>query len=524
MTFTELWGDVSTHLQDNFKIDPVLYVGLEKEHLKGSAIEKSPFYHVNDARLAKTLEGFQKAPLDATILTQFSEQQSIFYEMTSRFVLGKEAGTFEQRRRYYWEMLRIWTGIFNTLQPDLVINSSLPHRNFDYVVANICQQRDIPFIGLENTSIPDTIYVRDSIPNMSRVFAPSAHKSIELPELSQHTKDYLESVANPADDYRPRYDSLTGLFSSSRKVSFKQNIFNLFPQSIQILALGLKILLKGEINKKIGTRFKFMDTDTLSKHVAYEVSLLDYLILSFKANKKVNRAERWYKINIEEVDYNKPYIYFPANFQPERSTVPDVGYFYDFPLILSMLDRKIPKDWQIIYKEHPRIFHKPTNNDNPRDIDFYLRVKESCPRIKFVTPKEDSKKLIKNCTAVACTQSTSGWEALARGKPAMVFGDCWYSLAKGAFKIKSLKNLEDAIEFIQKNITVEKQDIIDYLKIVEHNCSNLAYYFKDNVAERASMVNNTVREFTPEERQERTKLSKKIASFLATYLQKNNVL
>ena len=84
-------------------------------------------------------------------------------------------------------------------------------------------------------------------------------------------------------------------------------------------------------------------------------------------------AKRWYLRNIEKPALDKPYIFFPANFQPERSTVPDAGLFYDFAVILQMLD-KPPKI--VSSSEHPRTFLEPVARDNPRDIDFIFELKK----------------------------------------------------------------------------------------------------------------------------------------------------
>jgi hypothetical protein len=206
---------------------------------------------------------------------------------------------------------------------------------------------------------------------------------------------------------------------------------------------------------------------------------------------------------------------------PERSTVPDSGYFYDYSLIFAMLERAIPSDWQILYKEHPRSFRKPIAAENPRDVDFLLRIREACPRLIFVDQQTDSKKLIKEAKIVATASGTSGWESVARGVPALLFGERWYGSCKGIHCIYSLADLKQAVAVIKQNPTVPPEDVVDFLKRVESVSEDMAYYYKDNIEER-SRYSGTIdtRSFTPEELEYRKMFIQKMAEFFSSNIER----
>jgi hypothetical protein len=525
MTFTPLWSSVVEDLKMKHHIEPALYTGLKPA--AESSLDSVPFYDVNDARMAirpSCISGFTPAVLDPEILGYYAERQAVIMEMISRFSLGKKAGSFAQRRHYLWEMIRIWEGLFAQFKPSVVIAGSMPHRVFDYVIYLICERQNIPFVALEATSVPHLFYACTSIHDQSGIFAASRFKIQPDQPLMKETQEFFDYVRKAEEGYKPYNLSLSGLFSSykakndpakERKARFKK-----LPQLLQIMIALARMLVKGTYNTEVRTRFAFTPEGVFSPAPARPVREIDNLLQTLKASIAVGLAEKWYKRNTSTYDAQKPYVYFPANFMPERSTVPDSGYFFDYTLIFSMLERAIPADWQILYKEHPRSFHKPIAADNPRDVDFFLKLKVACPRLIFLDQQEDSKALIRNAALVATASGTSGWEALARGKPAFLFGERWYGSCEGVYPIYSLDELNQAVASIQKTPIVPESNVIDFLKRVESVSENMAYYYKDNIEERAHLSDGYARAFSEEERAYREHFITRMSSFLNDNIQK----
>lgn len=526
MTFTDLWGQVANALSEKHKINPALYVGLPLSENHNSVLNKTLFYDVEDARLAVFPQNFgriKKKPIDVNLLRTFAKNQAISYEMVSRYSLGKKDGSFEQRRKYLWELYRIWEGIFDELKPDVVISGSMPHRVFDDIIYVICKKKNIPFLSLDITSIKHLTYVSSSKFNKSEIFKIAQSKGKNSKRISNETMEYYKFVRDAPKNYQPFNISSNGRFVSKTQATENNGKINSLlkklPQPFRLLVIFLKQLIMGKLTDSAATVFTFQDLSKTSRPNAIKTNNLSILILTMKAWINVWQAKRWYLRNIEQPALDKPYIFFPANFQPERSTVPDAGLFYDFAVILQMLDKTLPKDCQLYFKEHPRTFLEPVARDNPRDIDFYLRIKEMCPRVKFINWDFDSNILIKNSTAVAMANGTTGWEAIARGKPVLTFGEYWYVHAKGVFQIASLQDLICAIDKIQSSPDVPCQDVVDYLRAVETVCEDGSYYFIDNVEERAVLRHGKQRIFSADELIYRQEFSVKMADYLASYAQ-----
>ena len=144
LTTTDLWMTVANKLSKTYGWDPVLLVGdlssSQLSTLDESIFSECPIYKLADARLAirpSNIQSFKPRYLDSETLSSFEKHQSVIFDMMSRFLINSNNGTVEDRKEWYWELLRIWLGIFDTLNPDLIIAASFPHRVFDYLIVDM---------------------------------------------------------------------------------------------------------------------------------------------------------------------------------------------------------------------------------------------------------------------------------------------------------------------------------------------------------------------------------------------------
>jgi hypothetical protein len=112
---------------------------------------------------------------------------------------------------------------------------------------------------------------------------------------------------------------------------------------------------------------------------------------------------------------------------------------------LALLGRHIPPHYKLVVKEHPM------QTWVGRGYGFYKDIIDQCNSVIFVKQSTSSHELIKNSVAVATITGTAGWEALFRKKPVLLFGNIFYELAPGVFKISSSSDCQNAINDIINN-------------------------------------------------------------------------
>lgn len=495
LTFTKLWNDVARRLQREKGWNPVLYVGEDPLTLptEESVFHDIPCYITGDARratLPKHIPNFKKRALDAPLIDSYAKDQSIAFEMMTRFISNNEKSGYDARRLYYWELIRIWEGIFDLLNPDIIAAASFPHRIFDYIVYLVCQRRKIPYLSIEYTSFPNISFPSTSISDISAPFR------LELFYLNNHIGDlrdidgqtckYMEKLKRNYSEGKPNYYSLGSYFNQKRiNNNIRNRSSNSLPQELYILWRLVRVTIRGQLLKPLDTLIQPVRRIEKAAPPTKPVSSLAVELAHIRTIRRMRKTVSWYRKRAEKFDKDTPFIYFSANFQPERSTVPDAGYFHDFQLILDILEQATPKQWNIYYKEHPHSFHRPIKRDNPRSIRFYKRLQAVCPRLRFLAPTSNPFDLIDNAEAVALARGTAAWEAVARGKQVLSFGNAWYDCCPGIHKVRSVEDCLAAYDKIGAKI--DDQEFRLFLLAVENVGSNFEYYTKDLVNTRARM-------------------------------------
>ena len=91
-------------------------------------------------------------PLDSEILAQFSPYQAQVYRMMDRIdALG--SFSFNDRVRLFHHVLQYWLAVLDEFQPEIVFFSVIPHMVFDYILYELCRQRDIKTLMFESTPL-----------------------------------------------------------------------------------------------------------------------------------------------------------------------------------------------------------------------------------------------------------------------------------------------------------------------------------------------------------------------------------
>ena len=137
-----------------------------------------------------------------------------------------------------------------------------------------------------------------------------------------------------------------------------------------------------------------------------------------------------------EVNFDRKFIYFPLNLQPEMTTSA-IGHKYrDQVLAIEDLARILPPDIKIYVKENPKQL------GFARGPMFFHRLSR-IPSVEWMPSYIDTHHLTDAALAVATITGTVGWEAICKGKPAICFGDTWYQSFSGVLRFDEKTSWDD---------------------------------------------------------------------------------
>ena len=263
------------------------------------------------------------------------------------------------------------------MKPDILIGFNWPHTSSDYSLYLISKYHfkiptlfinPIPFFG-------KSLYtIGTSMENSSKIF----EKAYELNnyEISGFVKNYVKN-------FKKHHNLPVHIvkYYSELKIRKDYSFFGI-----------LKAILTLKIFKKVNLALKKNKENYKSPKSI--INMIEHIILMKKKLSNNKKTKRYYeKISISKIE-DKNFIYFPAQYAPEPNSVIMIKTFENQLLILDMLNKAIPKDWKIYYKEHPETFLSRQLAAPFRQKEYFEKLKKF-EKIKFLRSNLDTYELIK---------------------------------------------------------------------------------------------------------------------------------
>lgn len=124
------------------------------------------------------------------------------------------------------------------------------------------------------------------------------------------------------------------------------------------------------------------------------------------------------------IDLDQRFVYFPLQLQPEMTTAALGGPYRDQALAIEELAAILPPDVRIYIKENPK------QGAFMRGPMFYHRLAR-IPAVRILPSFANTHALTDAAECVATISGTAAWEAIRKGKPALVFGAGWHQSLPG---------------------------------------------------------------------------------------------
>ncbi len=430
--------------------------------------DETVFHSYQDAINGKPAERFsstQFAPLDEETIRAFYHTESIVLSMMNRFF---DKVPVDERKRRYYELLRYWLGVFRELKPGAVLFPNMPHFVYDYISYEVAKYLGVITLFFDDTRFPGRLLVLRDLSQGSERFKEEQTKvvseTVTVDDLAPDIRGYYESRSNKGFTAVPSY-----IADQKKKYSLFHKLFPI--EQVRKSGKGMKAFLSAPGYARALVREHLPEI---------KMKIRDTLTYPFVHNLKTE-----YERVATIPDFSRPYVYFPLQKQPERTTSPQGDMFVDQLLALEILSASLPVGVTIFTKEHPLQWpHFGIGFSSFRYRGFYERIAR-IPHIVIVPVNTSSYALINGALAVSAVTGSAGFEAVLRGKPAVIFGTVWYEDCPGIFKVQSVASAKDAFLRIQNGGGPEQKRIIQYLKAFER-ASIVAYI--SSTAGKASNV------------------------------------
>lgn len=417
VTANPYWLHAAGMLQREYGLEPVYWVQIPRRvPVLRRAFPRVTVHRLYDAFrgiLPSALRDRELEPLDAPTIELYTPFESTFLRMVDRLG-GPSAFTFGERRRLWRRQLAVWRTVVREMGIDAVVFANTPHNTYDYALYSVATAAGIDTVIGTDTTIDSRVLWRRSVEGEPEGLAACQAKlGNRKNRLPAHVQDYVERVRADYDVAEPEYMRLLRRQDPAWKPT---------PWAI-----------KAEYIKLPGEPYEAAKI-TPEGWVAYQEWAIE--------RKAALRAE--YEQAAAPADLEQAFIYMPLHFQPERTTCPEAGVYEDQRLMAAMLSAVLPEGWKLYVREHPSQFSPALFGEMGRDDHLYFDLSRM-GNVQLVPMSTSPFELIDSSLAVATATGTAGWEALVRGRPALVFGNAWYQRCFGATRVRTNEDLADAL-------------------------------------------------------------------------------
>ncbi len=330
-------------------------------------------------------------------------------------------------KNFYLSHLYFFFDFFKKKKINIVFFDSTPHFPIQFVVYLIAKILRIKLLILHRTDITNCYILKKDI------------KPIHLIKIHSNNKNSLLKINNYFKDKNISIWKQRSNLLNKRSLKKNHNIFLL--ELFVLLEFSLKIIYQETLDL-----FKIKTTESIFYYS--KISFLKKIYYKISFIRKYQLINKFLDNISIEPNLNSKFIFFGLHFQPERSTLPEGGKYFDQYKAIKILSMSVDKDTVIYVKEHPRQIDlfPDLRKFNSRNINFYSKLLK-LKNVYFVKTSFSSDTLVKKSFLNSTITGSIGSDSLRFKKPVILFAQSWYSMSNLCRVVNNVKSCKNAISY-----------------------------------------------------------------------------
>jgi len=252
-------------------------------------------------------------------------------------------------------------------------------------------------------------------------------------------------------------------FEVSKKNDFGNNI-NQIIRSINERKAKPDYMLGKKI--KVSPLYRFKQLLEYLKGERFATPRLDRKICLEAKKKYLKNKLNKISVNYDTIPKNKKILLYPMQLQPEANIDIWGNNFKDQNKLILNISKNIPKNWVIVVKTNPKS-HYEINND-------FIDIIKNRENIFLLKKDTSMKEIFNKSDAVASVTGTVAIECILASKPLINLGNTFIKEAIGAYTIKEINHIVNALILIDTNQfkTANNKDKENFMRYIIDNSLN----------------------------------------------------
>jgi len=363
---------------------------------------------------------------DAEYLTSsaFYRLKNQTFKMMDRQEETRNFGRLERESYFYSKFTQLYSMIVE-LKIGALVSGEAPHGVANLMAYRICESLGIPSYHIGSNSFVPLLHVQ-------RGFSAEPLPVAGDPKIKEHLEILVESLA------QYKHGIPTPLYMENQANFDKQYSF------ARVLYKYWKHLIVIRIKPHLGATYTPKHDLSVRSRFPWQVNKRGWFA-PFLIRKLRLTLEAEYVKQASDVTFSSDrlpkYVYFPLPYEPERTSNPEGGDFYEAVDALMALRNFLPEEIHIFVKEHPSQFSKKLLGFKGRSPYIY-QVLKTLPNVKLVSLGTSSAELIEHSEFVCCLTGTAALESALVGKKGIVFGAPWFYSVPGIHVFQNIRSYD----------------------------------------------------------------------------------
>lgn len=420
-----IWRDLAAALTDHGLV-PAIWLGdwKHEEFARTSYPECDvlDFQQIHVRVTSQPGEVDTVAPASILLSRRFATLREQVFKLMDRQDPVRTFGRLEREALFYGNFTRLFA-LVNSRDIKALVIAEAPHSPAQLILFGICELLGIPTYFLVGNTVVPLVHVTTEIMGEPIARHGDANLDFHRAELRAYIDSFDQGIPQPL--YMKRQAE--------------------FDNGLNIVSfLARKILRTAKIRFTARTRNALPpeDYEIHNRYPGQErmPSILEPLRIE-KLRRNLARAHARAQEGESFTKWGK-YVYFPLHFEPERTSNPDGGEFYNSLDALISLRAFLPDNIAIVVKEHPSQFSRSLEGYKGRSPLVY-DVITSLANVHLVGLGAPSAELVRNAEAVASLTGTACLEAAITGVKSILFGNSWFARFPNISRFSELASFDE---------------------------------------------------------------------------------
>lgn len=423
-----MWADVAVALADK-GLQPKVWLGDWRNYAFGrdtfpdcvtlglkevqGEVGTFPVRHVPDADFV-TSRGFIQLKSEALKLMDRQDEVRAF-------------GRLERDAHFFSMATRLYSLIIEH-RIDVVVAAEAPHHVAQLIAFRLCELLGIATYVLVNNTYVPLVHIQRQIVGAPIPISDKADVTVHTDEVAKAFDGYRHGIPTPL--------YMADQAKRDRSWSFVNWALRYWKAAAQ-----------QRVREVLGKPQPFRDDVQIRSRFPFQSNRRRFTA-PFIIERLRRDLERTYPrvattVNVDDPSLGR-FVYFPMPFEPERTSLPDGGDFFEAVDALLALRAYLPVDVSILVKEHPTQFSRTLPGYKARSSLIYT-VLSRLPNTTLVDLSVPSSALIEHAEFTCVITGTAALESALVGRLGVTFGTPWFAGLPGISQFESLPPFDEVV-------------------------------------------------------------------------------